>query len=96
MGNGIHSGEYRKLRAAARAEWEATNAPCWLCHQPIDYTLDKSDPEHLQLDHIKSRHRFPHLEFVPSNWAPAHASCNKRKSDSDASGSALGVTSESW
>lgn len=95
MTSGIHSGEYRKGRALARAEWAAKGTPCHLCHQPIDYTLDKTDPEHFQLDHIKSRKRFPHLEFVPANWAPAHASCNKRKSDGDAGG-LLGVTSEAW
>ena len=95
MTPGIQSAEYRKLRAVARRGWMEADAVCHLCHQSIDYSLPKDDPEHFQLDHIKSRKRFPHLEFVPSNWAPAHASCNKRKSDNDA-GAGVGVTSEAW
>jgi 5-methylcytosine-specific restriction endonuclease McrA len=63
---------------------------------PIDYTLPKTDPEHFQLDHIKSRKRFPRLEFDPNNWAPAHASCNKHKSDNDAGADGIGQTSEQW
>lgn len=92
---GIHTAEYRKQRAACKREWAAANRPCHLCQQPIDYTLTKEDPEHFQLDHVKSRKRFPHLEHEPSNWAPSHASCNKRKSDNDAD-AGLGTTSENW
>lgn len=94
--SGIHSAEYRRQRKEAKAAWAEADRPCHICHQDIDYTTSKDDPYHFQLDHVKSRKRFPHLEFDPSNWAPAHAYCNKHKSDNDAGAAGIGVTSEAW
>jgi hypothetical protein len=66
-----------------------------LCGQKLDYDLPKDHPEHFQLDHIKSRIRFPHLADDPLNWQPAHASCNKKKAQGEAV-PGIGVTSEPW
>jgi len=95
MGNGIHTARYRTDREAKRVEWQRRRRPCNICGQPLNYSLPKDHPEHFQLDHIKSRDKFPDLEFDPANWAPAHASCNKRKSNGEAA-PGLGETSEDF
>ncbi len=94
--SGIHSGKYQRERAAKRVEWRTKKRACHLCGQAIDYDLPKDDPEHFQLDHIKSRKTHPELEFDPLNWAPSHASCNKHKHISTTTPGGVGGTSEEW
>lgn len=93
--SGIHSSAYQRNRAAKRDEWKRRGRRCAICGEPIDYDLPNTDPNHFQLDHIKSRDKFPDLEFDPLNWAPAHASCNKHKSNGETPAS-IGRTSEPW
>lgn len=93
--SGIHSARYQRDREGKRKEWKAARRACNICGQKIDYDLPKTNPMHFQLDHIKSRKTHPHLEFEPSNWAPAHARCNKHK-HSNPQGPGLGITSEKW
>lgn len=62
----------RQVKAAGRRE----RTPCVLCRQPIDYNLPSTDPDGCTVQHVKSRKLFPHLTWSPSNWAPAHKSCN--------------------
>lgn len=93
--DGIHSARYQAARAAARAEWKRKKRRCHICLQEIDYDAPVTDPDHFQLDHIRSRSRFPQLENDPTNWAPSHASCNKHKHDGELNAD-IGVTSEAW
>ena len=93
--SGIHSAAYQRDRAIKKAEWKKRRRPCNICGGAIDYDLPMTDPWHFQLDHIKSRKKFPELEFVPTNWAPSHARCNKHKQDGDAA-PGIGLTSETW
>ncbi|WP_143588473.1 hypothetical protein [Tersicoccus sp. Bi-70] len=76
-----------------------TNAPCCICDQPIDYSLEYPDPWSCSVQHLKSRFLFPALTWDRSNWAPAHISCNKSAGAGEASDVApagLGVTSDDW
>jgi 5-methylcytosine-specific restriction endonuclease McrA len=74
-GNSAH------IRDRARAKLRREAGPCWICGQPIDYTLKSPDPMSFELDHKKSKFVYPELAFEPSNWAPAHRTCNRAKSD---------------
>lgn len=60
-----------------KAEGRRTDAPCWICHLPIDYSLVYPHPQSCSVQHKRSRKRFPELTWVPSNWAPAHLDCNR-------------------
>jgi 5-methylcytosine-specific restriction endonuclease McrA len=95
MSSGIHSSAYQTDREQKRKEWKSKKRKCNICGMAIDYDAPSTDREHFQLDHIKSRDKYPELEFDPLNWAPAHASCNKRKSNGTAPAS-IGITSEPW
>jgi 5-methylcytosine-specific restriction endonuclease McrA len=86
-----HTNDVNRLRADASAQ----RRPCWLCGQPIDYTLRKPDPNAFTLDHVKPVSTHPHLEHDPTNHAPAHASCNYRRQDKDPKPT-LGATSRRW
>ncbi len=55
--------EYRRARAVVKA----TGPTCWLCGKPGADTLDHVTP--LAAGGLN----------VPSNWAPAHLSCNSRR-----------------
>lgn len=69
------------VRDRHRARLRAEGGPCHICGQPIDYTLKSPDPMSFELDHLKSKFRFPELAFDPSNMASSHRKCNRAKSD---------------
>lgn len=97
--NGMHipawSGR-RRLEALVRvkAEGRRRNSPCCICDMVIDYSLAYPDEQSCSVQHVKSRSAYPHLTWEPSNWKPAHLSCNKAEGVGEALG--LGVTSEQW
>lgn len=69
-----------KQRHEYRAECEATNAPCWLCGLPIDYTAawdDWTNDDRFQEDHFWPVSTHPHLQDDPTNKRPSHAGCNR-------------------
>lgn len=82
-----HNEASQRLRAQRR--------PCWLCGQPIDYSLQWPDTGSFSLDHIKPRETHPELEHEPSNHAAAHLGCNSSKNTGSARPS-LGATSRAW
>lgn len=86
----------RRAEALVRvkAEGRRTNAPCCICKQDIDYSLSYPDEQSCSVQHVKSRNAYPHLTWDPSNWKPAHLSCNKAAGVQEDSG--LGLTSEEW
>lgn len=83
----------RHNEASARLRTE--HRPCWLCGQPIDYTLTWPDPASFSLDHIKSRATHPLLEHEPTNHAAAHLSCNSSRQTNDPKPT-IGATSRQW
>lgn len=86
-----HTNTYRKNRALLKAQ----GLPCWLCGQPIDYTLDRTDPNHFQADHVYPIETHPELALDPANLKAAHASCNKQRGSKAATPS-LGNQSRNW
>lgn len=92
---GLNSPAYQALLTDLRAAWAAVKAPCWLCGQPIDYSLPFGDREALELDHVKPRKTHPHLTLDRSNCRPSHSRCNRARG-AGAPGPGLGEPSEDW
>lgn len=81
----------RKLKAAQRAK----RLPCWLCGQPINYSLPHDDPNSFSYDHIEPWSTHPDLRFDPANGASAHLRCNKSRGNRKPS-PGLGLLSQQW
>lgn len=86
----------RRVEALLRvkAEGRRTEASCCICKQGIDYDLEYPHPQSCSVQHVKSRHAYPHLTWEPGNWKPAHLDCNKAAGVSEDTG--MGLTSEAW
>ena len=67
------------MRDRARARLRRAGAPCWICGEPIDYTLVRPDPMSFVLEHVKPVDKFPELAHDPNNQRSAHYVCNARK-----------------
>lgn len=86
---------YKTQKRVFRAQCEDDGLPCWLCGDPIDYTLPYPHPESFSLDHAKTRTAHMELAEDPGNFRPSHLDCNKRRGDRDPA-PGLGVRSEDW
>lgn len=82
-------------RKTFRAECTAADAPCWLCGQPIDYTLPMEHPEAFQVDHAYPVDHRPELAEDPANFRPSHKHCNLRRGNREPFID-LGIPSENW
>ena len=81
-----------KLTANVRARHSA----CWICRQPIDYTIeDHNDPKAFTVDHVKSWLFYPELRTDPRNLRAAHKGCNSSKGNREDKPD-LGSTSRQW
>jgi HNH endonuclease len=69
--------------------------PCILCGQPIDYTLPADHPQSFTKEHVIPLSIRPDLAQDPTNYAPAHASCNKSAGNRERR-PPVGDTSEQW
>lgn len=76
MGRAFDGRAFRKLQTTLRRE---QRQPCWLCDQPIDYTLRYPHPESFSADHVVPVEARPDLALVYSNLRQAHLSCNKER-----------------
>lgn len=54
---------------------------CCLCGLEIDLSVPYPNRECLTTQHVVPRSVAPHLTDDPSNWAPAHMSCNQAAGD---------------
>ncbi|WP_051191578.1 HNH endonuclease [Microbacterium luticocti] len=90
-----HTRAYTDLREQLRDWWARTNAPCWLCGQPIDYDAPAHDPAALDLDHAKPIETHPHLALDSSNCRPSHCRCNRSRG-SRAPRPEMGMVTEDW
>lgn len=77
---------WRTLRTDFRHECETADAPCWICHQPIDYTIvnttsagDKQNPGAWEPDHLYPRATHPHLAMDRANLRASHLGCNRAR-----------------
>lgn len=59
-------------------------APCWLCDQPIDYSLHRNHRLSFTVDHVVALWTGRNVDpFDPRGWRPAHRSCNSSRGASD-------------
>jgi len=69
--------------------------PCWICGQPIDYTLKFPHPQSWSLDHAIPIKHNPRLMLEPNNFRSAHLHCNNNRG-TDTPAADLGQPSENW
>lgn len=83
---------WKKIAAAQRAK----KLPCFLCGQPIDYSLKWPDPRSFSADHLQPWSRYPELRYDPGNVVSTHLQCNQVKGDSEHFSAGLGELSEEF
>lgn len=69
---------YRQLSQALKARSRADNAPCSLCHEPIDYDLPYFDKWAFTADHVEE---LQHGGALYGELRPAHRYCNSKRSN---------------
>lgn len=70
--------------------------PCWICGQPIDYTIRAgTEPMSHELDHYYPVSTHPHLQEDPANFRHAHRECNQRRGNR-LQAADLGVSMPAW
>lgn len=70
---------WRRLRDEYRAECSAAKLQCWICAEPIDYSLVCPDRWAFEADHVLSVMSHPDRALDVSNLAPSHAKCNRSR-----------------
>lgn len=89
----------RRVRQQAWARDKQNDAPCHICHLPIDYSLGTYRPgkstEAWEPDHIRPRDKYPELVLELSNIAASHAHCNRAKKNK-AGINELGKPTRNW
>ena len=90
MTGSLDTRRYRQLRARFLAECQASAVPCWLCAQPIDYTIPW-----FELDHLYPRSTHPELSEDYGNFRASHRSCNRERGNKMPRGG-LGVPTRRW
>lgn len=106
-GVGRDDPRYKAARARFRAECAGRNAACWLCSQPIDYTLRHRPgrpihPGTWELDHYREWAKYPALRLEPSNFRPSHMKCNRDRNNetgprhTNGAPLGLGTPSRTW
>ena len=79
---GINNGHrWRTIKHDFQARCRATNAPCHICHQPINWNAPPQHPEAFEPDHYYPRKTHPHLAYDPGNLRPSHSRCNRTRGD---------------
>ena len=85
-----------RVMAAAHRRDRKRNAPCWICGQPIDYTVRRSSTDEAwEGDHYHPRSTHPELVNEITNIRPAHRSCNRSRQAKSGKDD-LGSTSRRW
>lgn len=88
--------EWRKLRKQCYDRDKRLKAPCWICGQPINYSVEPSTtPDSWEPDHRFAVKNHPELAEVPDNVMPSHKKCNRSRG-SKAGINELGNQSRDW
>lgn len=94
--HGRRTRRWRKISAEFRAQCQADNAPCWLCGQPIDYTItDPYDDDAFEPDHYYPVSSYPQHAEDTANLRPSHRGCNRARGN-DMSLANLGTISQAF
>lgn len=89
---------YQRAKARYRRDCERDGSACWLCTEPIDYTLQYPDPHSWSLDHktvVSDTDLGQQRALDPGNFRPSHLDCNRKRNDRDPT-LGLGTPSEDW
>ena len=83
-----------------RMAWDRdrkARALCWICGQPIDYTLEPSSADtSWEPDHVQPVHMRPDLELDLNNIKASHRACNRSRGDGTNGNNCLGQQSRIW
>lgn len=94
-GDGQTSRRYRQLRKTFRSNCEQNNTPCWLCSQPIDYTIPWPEEQSFELDHLHPRSTHPQHAEDPANFRASHRACNNKRGNKTPTAN-LGTLNRQW
>lgn len=84
------------IRARAFRRDRAAGAVCWICGQPIDYSLGISTcADAWEADHYLDVSRHPELEYDLGNIKASHMHCNRSR-QTRAAINTLGNPSRDW
>lgn len=86
---------YKELIREFRSECEDLHAECWLCFEPINYSLPSGHPESFSADHAKTVADYPELAMDWLNLRPSHLVCNQQRGNDDPHID-IGEPSEEW
>ena len=78
------------------ANQRAKKLPCYLCGQPIDYSLQWPDPASFSADHKLPWKQHPELRYDPGNVVSSHLRCNQSKGNNEHFTAGLGRLSEEF
>lgn len=72
-------------------------AVCWVCGQPIDYSLAPSSADtSWEPDHVQPVHMRPDLELDLNNIKASHRACNRARGDGTNGSNVIGQQSRIW
>lgn len=75
---------FEKDKAAFFAKCRAQHAPCWICGQPIDYSVPKNTTDDsYSMDHFLPVSTHPDMQFDPAGFRPSHTNCNRARGNKD-------------
>lgn len=90
------SNRWPYIRKLAWNRDRKNRAPCHICGERIDYSLQPSSaPLAWEPDHLQPFSRAPELELDLNNIAAAHMRCNRQRGDGSGE-IALGQRSRIW
>lgn len=90
------SSGWNRIRKLAWDRDRRNKAPCHICGERIDYTLQPSSaPLAWEPDHIMPFSRAPELELDLNNIAASHTRCNRTRGNGFCDGN-IGKRSRLW
>lgn len=91
-----HDRRWSTVRRQAFDRDKKHHATCWICGQPIDYSVAPSaTPMSYEPDHRLPVSRHPELAFDLANILPSHKKCNRARGDK-AGINQVGKPSRNW
>lgn len=90
-----HTGRSTRRYKQLARQLASRRLPCWLCGQPIDYTLPRDHADAFSVDHKEPLSKRPDLAEDPRNLRAAHSRCNKARGNREPKPS-LGDRSNAW
>ena len=83
-----------------RMAWDRdrkARALCWICGQPIDYSLAPSSADSAwEPDHVQPVAKRPDLELDLNNIKASHRACNRNRGDGTNGSNVIGQQSRIW